>query len=478
MSLILPAIKIFVQFLFAAFLVLYAIALYFENLRRKSCPEGIDNVIAFFHPHCSAGGGGERVLWKQIEALNQLRNNGVKLNIAIYTSDRPSKYYGREVLRKVNDRFSISITESLPLTFIHIPEKRDASTFKRFSLMAESIDTIRLAWFAVNAYTPHVFVDTTGCAFTFIVAKLARCKIVAYVHYPTISTDMLSLVWERRPTYNNASNIAKSSLTTYLKLVYYVAFALAYGFMGSLADLVMVNSTWTFNHISTLWRVARRRTHVLYPPCDTESLRKLPIVSDKRECMILSIGQFRPEKDHSLQIRAFANMRSRATCNIKRDAKLILVGSCRGKSDEDRVSKLQELARNLGISDSVEFVLNQPFPVLKDYFSKASIGIHTMWNEHFGIGVVEMMAAGLITIAHNSGGPKSDIITPFGGERRKTGYLASSEEEYAKAMYEALDGLSVVESLSVRRSAQESSKQFSDEVFTASFKSLIMPILK
>jgi hypothetical protein len=30
------------------------------------------------------------------------------------------------------------------------------------------------------------------------------------------------------------------------------------------------------------------------------------------------------------------------------------------------------------------------------------LGIHTMWNEHFGIGIVEMMAAGLITIAHRS----------------------------------------------------------------------------
>lgn len=33
-----------------------------------------------------------------------------------------------------------------------------------------------------------------------------------------------------------------------------------------------------------------------------------------------------------------------------------------------------------------------------------------MKEEHFGISVVEMMAAGLFTVAHNSGGPKLDII--------------------------------------------------------------------
>lgn len=42
--------------------------------------------------------------------------------------------------------------------------------------------------------------------------------------------------------------------------------------------------------------------------------------------------------------------------------------------------------------------------------SQALIGIHTMKDEHFGISVVDMMAAGLITIAHDSAGPRLDII--------------------------------------------------------------------
>jgi len=290
--------------------------------------------------------------------------------------------------------------------------------------------------------------------------------------------DMLNLVWDRRPTYNNASNVTKSRLATYVKLIYYSIFAIAYGLIGSLSDLVMVNSTWTYNHISYIWRFARGRMHIVYPPCDTDSLRTLSI--DDRESLILSIGQFRPEKDHTLQIKAFARMRILATQRGKScdDAKLILIGSCRGKEDEERVDELRELSKSLEIHDSVEFVLNQPFSVLKEYFARASVGLHTMWNEHFGIGVVEMMAAGLITIAHNSGGPKADIIVPFGEDRLKTGYLASTEEEYANAMYEALYGLSERERCSIRRCAQESSNRFSDDVFNASFKSLILSVVK
>ena len=44
-----------------------------------------------------------------------------------------------------------------------------------------------------------------------------------------------------------------------------------------------------------------------------------------------------------------------------------------------------------------------------------------MWNEHFGIGVVEMMAAGMVTVAHDSGGPKADIIQVGERLRRKPG---------------------------------------------------------
>jgi alpha-1,2-mannosyltransferase len=56
-----------------------------------------------------------------------------------------------------------------------------------------------------------VFIDTTGFAFTLPLAALSGAKVAAYVHYPTISTDMLSRVQERRPSHNNDAAIAGSS---------------------------------------------------------------------------------------------------------------------------------------------------------------------------------------------------------------------------------------------------------------------------
>ena len=56
------------------------------------------------------------------------------------------------------------------------------------------------------------------------------------------------------------------------------------------------------------------------------------------------------------------------------------------------------------------------------------MGIHTMKSEHFGISVVELMSSGIITIAHNSAGPKMDII---GTSPKPVGYLGDSAENYA-----------------------------------------------
>jgi alpha-1,2-mannosyltransferase len=90
-----------------------------------------------------------------------------------------------------------------------------------------------------------------------------------------------------------------------------------------------------------------------------------------------------------------------------------------------------------------------------------------MWNEHFGIGIVEMMASGLIVVAHNSGGPKSDIVAPH-----ESGFLASTADEYADAIYQVLT-MGKEETIRMRQNAQASSLRFSDEAFVQSFKEVI-----
>jgi alpha-1,2-mannosyltransferase len=215
----------------------------------------------------------------------------------------------------------------------------------------------------------------------------------------------------------------------------------------------------------------------------------------ERENIILSIGQFRPEKDHALQLHSFATFLTM----YKKDKmdnddddiiQLVLIGSCRDDDDTHRVTQLRHLAKEINIEKHVKFVINQPYSVIIDYLHKSSVGLHTMWNEHFGIGIVEMMAAGLVTIAHNSGGPKMDIIldpwdytktTYQKSDRFPTGCLASTVDEYAACMYEIFSRINnktkeeddnIISR--IRDEGRRSVTRFSDEEFMNTFKETLL----
>lgn len=71
--------------------------------------------------------------------------------------------------------------------------------------------------------------------------------------------------------------------------------------------------------------------------------------------------------------------------------KLVMLGGAQSRSSQQLVTDLKKQAADLGIETSVEFVVNADFKTLLHHLKVAGIGIHTMWNEHFGISVVEMM---------------------------------------------------------------------------------------
>lgn len=78
----------------------------------------------------------------------------------------------------------------------------------------------------------------------------------------------------------------------------------------------------------------------------------------------------------------------------------MIIGSCRNEEDFARKKNIEDLAKQLSLEKSVEIRHNISYQELIHSYQTASIGLHTMWNEHFGIGVVECMAAGLITVAN------------------------------------------------------------------------------
>lgn len=68
-KLLLPLVILCVVLITVLVLLVLAVRLWLQSRRnarraRDGCP-----TVAFFHPYCNAGGGGERVLWCAIRAL-------------------------------------------------------------------------------------------------------------------------------------------------------------------------------------------------------------------------------------------------------------------------------------------------------------------------------------------------------------------------------------------------------------------------
>ncbi|CAM9547798.1 unnamed protein product, partial [Heterosigma akashiwo] len=322
--------------------------------------------------------------------------------------------------------FQLSLPQTLlPTTHIHrrvhllLPAGRG---YPFFTLLGQSLGGGRAAWAALRATgAPRLFFDTTGCPLALPVARwLFGSHTAAYVHYPTISTDMLKTVAPTRRkgnahapslVHNRRKWISNSIFFSSIKYIYYLCCALLYGACGLACSLALCNSSWTAAHLRALWR---RRVPVVHPPCDAEGLKDFPI--DGRQQVIVSVGQFRPEKDHLLQVKIMALLKEQYGMLFFPDAKLVMIGGCRNKEDEERVVRIKTFAAELGVSDRVEVLTNLPYPELRAWLGRAAVGLHTMWAEHFGICVVEYQAAGLFCAAHRSGGPEADIVVPHHGQ--------------------------------------------------------------
>ncbi|CAL0307954.1 unnamed protein product [Lupinus luteus] len=423
--------------------------------------------VAFFHPYTNDGGGGERVLWCAVRAI---QDESPDLDCLVYTGDHDAT--PQSLLARAIDRFGVTLLS--PPKVVHLYKRKwiEETTYPHFTMIGQSLGSVYLAWEALCKFTPFYYFDTSGYAFTYPLARLFGCKVICYTHYPTISSDMISRVRQRSLMYNNDALVAKSVWLSRCKIVYYTFFSCLYGMAGSCAHLAMVNSSWTKSHIEKLWGVPDRIKRV-YPPCDTSGLQVLPLERSAEIPTIISVAQFRPEKAHSLQLEAFSAAFKRLDSTLPKP-KLQFVGSCRNKSDEERLEMLKRKALELNVNEQVEFHKNITYRELVRLLGGAVAGIHSMTDEHFGISVVEYMAAGAIPIAHNSAGPKMDIVLAEDGEQ--TGFLAWNIDEYADAISRIIR-MPEKERLLMASAARKRARRFSEQRFYDDFKAALRPIL-
>lgn len=469
---------LFVLFVCKVLCVIISIPILFVTWKRVYSRKRTDRsqkrtVVGIFHPYCNSGGGGERVLWA---AINAIQTRYPDVHIVVYTGDLDAD--PEQIINKTETVFNFKIERKIEFVYLHKRKWVEATMYPYFTLLGQSLGSIWLGIEALNSYVPDIYIDTMGYAFTYPLFRyIGGCRVATYTHYPTISTDMLRHVYRRVISHNNRRIIARNPFLSAAKIAYYKLFAFIYGWAGSTAEIIMVNSSWTEDHINAIWKCPLK-THRIYPPCDVKHLTELKLLSedDKSDNIrIVSVAQFRPEKNHPLMLRAMYELRSIIKEEVWDKIRLILIGSCRNAKDEVRVKDMQDLSKHFALDENVEFKLNIPYSELLSELQRATIGLHTMWNEHFGISVVECMAAGLIVVAHASGGPRADIIETQPGSQN--GFLAEEAEEYAAIMAHIIN-LHPEDRNTIKMAARASVSRFSDEVFEREFLRTIEPFFR
>lgn len=159
---------------------------------------------------------------------------------------------------------------------------------------------------------------------------------------------MLQKVREQRSDFNNSQAISKSPILSKAKLAYYYLVFIIYKIIGKFVDFAQTNSTWTHEHMKKIWPslyISGKLTK-LYPPCTVDRLLVLRKPDPTNEINIMSLAQFRPEKQQHLQLEVISEL---VKSRLPKKIKLKMCGTTRGADDETILLNLQAKASALGM---------------------------------------------------------------------------------------------------------------------------------
>ncbi|KAL7671721.1 hypothetical protein ACOME3_006625 [Neoechinorhynchus agilis] len=191
-----------------------------------------------------------------------------------------------------------------------------------------------------------------------------------------------------------------------------------------LADKILVNSSFTQNVVSDLFKGVRQADIKVLYPCvrlpESKDLQSPPI---KRRTHFLSFNRFELKKRHDIAVKAVLLVNESRSGKVE----LTVAGGYDERLEDNRrcLSQLQSLA-----SDCIHFETSISDERREELLTNTCTAVvYTPDREHFGIVPLEAMAHWKPVVAMASGGPLESI------KHEETGYLCEEHTPESFAFY-------------------------------------------
>ncbi len=266
-----------------------------------------------------------------------------------------------------------------------------------------------------------ITINTHGDTLPFYHHSMSKNNAITYCHFPSakyhIDSENLEYLRDIRATrllqipnidFFSKNNVAVTNLLdpeTKQKVKRYFKFLREKYESLMKNTLVLTNSQYTSRAITNSFNIHPK---ILYPPVDVETFRQAALNSTHRENMVLVISRIAPDKqiENAIEVARILKDREEGGREGRGDiaTKAMIIAGNLHHYDSKYYQQLRKMIIDYGLSNYISLQTNISFSRLLQLMQLAKVYFHPRLDEHFGISIVEAMAAGLIPVVSKKGG--------------------------------------------------------------------------
>ena len=265
-------------------------------------------------------------------------------------------------------------------------------------------------------YDYDITINTNGDAAPYYHSSFSKDNAITYCHFPStkyhIDSENIEYLktnlgmTERSNSFfdemeyegiNNPKNyntkLQLSRRKEYFKII-------KYGYWNLMRNSTVITNS-EFSRRAIVNALGLYNIYILSPPIDIETFRNIALMTNgynETHDIILVISRIAPHKKIENAIKLAKILKDN---NIGKGMKI--VGNLYYYFF-DYYSELKQMVLDLGLTDYVTFEINARLDKLISIIRESRVYFHPMVGEHFGMAVLEAMAAGLIPVVPNEGG--------------------------------------------------------------------------